>query len=333
MHRLSTFALALALSGASAAWAESAPMTSMSDDGHAGHHGASPSAPAPAPDAPMSGMKHDAAVQPAATPASGGDGDMSGMEHGEMNMQGGAAPADARDPHAYSGGFTLDGGKYASAGPRQLRLADEHEFGSLLLDRLERVLTRDGDATAYDAQARFGRDYDRLVIKAEGEYAQETLQEARTELLWGHAIANYWDTQLGVRVDSGSGPDRSWLAFGVQGLSPYWFEVDATAYLGDAGRSALRLGAEYELLLTQHLVLHPHLEVNFYGKRDQARGVGSGLADAVAGVRLRYEIARQFAPYVGVEWAGKFGQTADLARAEGERTKETRWVAGLRVWF
>ena len=255
------------------------------------------------------------------------------MDHGEMNMQGGTAPPDARDPHGYSGGYTLDSGKYALPGPRQLRLADEHSFGSLLVDRLERVDTREGNATAYEAQAWFGRNYDRLVVKAEGDYGKGKLQEARTELLWGHAIATFWDTQLGVRYDSGVGPDRGWLAFGVQGLAPYWFEVDAAAYVGDKGRTAFRLGAEYELLLTQKLVLQPRLEINAYGKSDEALGIGSGLSDGVAGLRLRYEFTRQFAPYVGVERAGKFGKTADLARAAGEKTDETRWVAGVRFWF
>ncbi|GIX22459.1 MAG: hypothetical protein KatS3mg121_1242 [Gammaproteobacteria bacterium] len=255
------------------------------------------------------------------------------MDHGSMNMQGGPAPADARDPHAYSNGLTLESGPYALPGPRQLRLSDEHAFGSVLLDRLERVYTKDGNATAYDAQAWFGGTYDRLVLKAEGDVANGKLEEASTELLWGHAISAYWDTQLGVRQDSGTGPDRTWLAFGFQGLAPYWFEVDATAYVGSSGRTALRLEGEYELLLTQRLILQPRMEVNLYGQRDEARGLGSGLADAAAGLRLRYEFSRQFAPYVGVEWAGKFGQTADFARAEGQRTRETRYVAGVRLWF
>lgn len=306
---------------------------------HAQHQGApSPDAvkPRAAQDA-MPAMDHSG-MDPSAMPGMRPEktetaGEMPGMDHGEMNMQGGSAPPDARDPHAYSGGYTLDSGKYALPGPRQLRLADEHSFGSLLVDRLERVDTREGNATAYEAQAWFGRNYDRLVIKAEGDYGKGKLQEARTELLWGHAIATFWDTQLGVRHDSGVGPDRSWLAFGVQGLAPYWFEVDAAAYVGDKGRTAFRLGAEYELLLTQKLVLQPRLEINAYGKSDEALGIGSGLSDGVAGLRLRYEFTRQFAPYVGVERAGKFGKTADLARAAGEKTDETRWVAGVRFWF
>ncbi len=282
--------------------------------------------PAPAPSGEMPGMDHGSK----AAPQQG----TSGGEQGEMNMQGGSAPPDARDPHAYSGGYTLASGPYALTGTRGLRLKDEYNFGGLLVDRLERTQARDGgNATAYEMQGWFGRDYNRLVIKAEGDVAKGKLQEARTELLWGHAIATFWDTQLGVRYDSGEGPGRGWLAFGVQGLAPYWFEIDATAYAGENGRTALRLGAEYELLLTQKLILQPRIELNLYGKSDVERGIGSGLSEAQAGLRLRYEFTRQFAPYIGVERASTFGQTADLARAEGEKTGETRWVAGVRLWF
>ncbi|MBT9589982.1 MAG: copper resistance protein B [Thiobacillus sp.] len=271
------------------------------------------------------GMDHG--KQPASQPA------MESMDHGEMKMQGGPAPTDARDPHVYSGGFARGAGTYALPESQRLRLADEHNFGGVLVDRLEWNHTRDGNSTAYDTQAWFGRDYNRLVVKAEGEVAHGKLEEARTELLWGHAIATFWDTQLGVRYDSGEGPDRGWLAFGVQGLAPYWFEVDAAAYVGDNGRTALRLGAEYELLLTQKLVLQPRIEVNAYGKSDIERGIGSGLSQAQTGLRLRYEFTRQFAPYIGVERASKFGKTASLARADGEKAGETRWVAGVRFWY
>lgn len=246
------------------------------------------------------------------------------MDHG--SMQGGSPPPDARDPHAYSGDYDF--------GPiPRPRMGDEDRFGSLMIDRLEAVRTHGNTATMYELQGWYGRDYDRAVFKAEGEIEGGELHEARTELLWGHAITAYWDTQLGVRYDSGAGPDRGWLAFGVQGLAPYWFEVDATAYVGGDGRTALRLAAEYELLLTQKLILQPHIEVNFYGKRDVERELGSGLSDLMAGVRLRYEIRREFAPYVGIEWGRKFGGTADYARAAGEDTGESRLVAGLRFWF
>lgn len=249
---------------------------------------------------------------------------MPGMDHG--SMQGGSPPPDARDPHAYSGGYTLDP-------TRPLRLADEDSFFSLMFDRLESVRTRDNTFTVYEFQAQLGRDYDRAVLKAEGEVDGGKLHDARTELLWRHAVSAYWDTQLGVRYDSGLKPDRRWLAFGIQGLAPYWFEIDATAYVGEQGRTALRFDAEYELLLTQKLILQPRLEANFYGKSDVARERGSGLSDATLGLRLRYEIRREFAPYIGIERSNKYGGSADFARAEGQRTSESRVVAGLRFWF
>ncbi|MDO8703689.1 MAG: copper resistance protein B [Sulfuricaulis sp.] len=272
------------------------------------------------PEMDHSKMDHGAMSGPA--PDTGHD--MGGMDHG--SMQGGSPPPDARDPHAYSGGYDF--------GPiSPPRMGDVHNFHGLMIDRLERIRTRDNSYTEYDLQAWFGRDYDRAVLKAEGEVDGGRLHDARTELLWGHAIAAYWNTQLGVRHDGGIEPSRTWLAFGVQGLAPYWFEMDITGYIGEHGRTALSVEAEYELLLTQKLILQPRLEANFYGKRDAERELGSGLSDLVAGVRLRYEIRREFAPYVGVERSGKFGGTADFARDKGNQAMATRVVAGLRFWF
>ncbi len=254
---------------------------------------------------------------------------MPAMDHGAMDhgpMQGGSAPPDARDPHAYAEG--CDFGPI----PRP-RMGDEEYFGSLLVDRLERVRTRGNSSTAYDLQARLGRDYDRAVLKAEGDIDGGKVQDARTELLWEHALATFWDTQLGVRYDSGADPGRGWFAFGIQGLAPYWFSVDATAYAGAQGRTALRFAAEYELLLTQKIVLQPRIEANFYGRSDAARALGSGLSDLAAGVRLRYEIRREFAPYIGVEHAARFGGTGDYARAAGEDANATQFVAGVRFWY
>jgi len=267
---------------------------------------------------------------------------MSGMDSGTMQqdsepamkpgdmmmgaMQGGSPPPDTRDPHAYSDGFDF------GAIPRP-RFADEQNFGMLLVNRLESVNTDTNTTTTYDLQAWYGRDYDRLVLKAEGDIDNGKLEDASTELLWGHAVAAFWDTQLGLRHDSGEAPSRNWLAVGIQGLAPYWFEVDATAYVGQDSRTALSLEVEYELLFTQKLILQPRLEANWYGKRDPDRGLGKGLTDISAGLRLRYEIRREFAPYIGIEWANKFGETRDLARAAGQDASETRYLAGLRFWF
>ena len=278
-----------------------------------------PAAPA-MPDVDHSKMDHGA--MSGSAPDTGHD--MGGMDHG--SMQGGSPPPDARDPHAYSGGKDF--------GPiPPPRMGDVHNFHGLMMDRFERVRARDNSYTEYDLQAWFGRDYDRAVLKAEGEVDGGRLHDARTELLWGHAIAAYWNTQLGVRHDGGIEPSRSWLAFGVQGLAPYWFEMDITGYIGEHGRTALSVEAEYELLLTQKLILQPRLEANFYNRRDTGREVGTGLSDLVGGLRLRYEIRREFAPYVGVERSGKFGGTADFARDKGKQAMETRVVAGLRFWF
>ena len=312
-YRVSLITAAVLVLSASPAWAQdpAAPATAKEDMGA------------------MPGMDQSKDTNAAAGKAgamsnmnNGGEG----MAPGAMSMQGGSAPSDARDPHAYSEG--------ADFGPiPRPRMGDEDKFGALLINRLEGVRTRANSSTAYDLQAWYGRDYDRAVLKSEGDIDNGKLQDARTDLLWGHTVATYWDTQLGMRYDSGVGPDRRWLAFGIQGLAPYWFEVDATAYVGDSGRTALRLEADYELLLTQKLILQPRIEANVYGKRDAERGLGAGLSDLSAGVRLRYEIRREFAPYVGVEWGGKFGATANFARIAGEDTKEARIVAGVRFWY
>ena len=152
-------------------------------------------------------------------------------------------------------------------------------------------------------------------------------------MLWDRVIARWWDVQAGVRHDFSDGPSRTWAAFGVQGLAPYWFEVEATVYVGDDGRSAARLVGEYELLLTQRWVLQPKIELNLYGKEDAANRIGAGLAKADVGLRLRYEIRREFAPYVGIVWTRHFGETADLAREADEKVSGAQFVAGLRIWF
>lgn len=251
------------------------------------------------------------------------DMDMEGME---MDHGADAAPPEPRDPHAYAGGYDF------SQFPMRHEMG-EFKLGSLRVDRLESVSGNHNTFTRYGLQAWYGGAFDRAVLKAEGDYDNGKLEEASTELLWSHAVAPYWDRQLGLRYDSGIEPDRTWLALGIQGLAPYWFEVGATGYLGEEGRTALNLEAEYELLFTQKLILQPSIEASFYGKDDPDRGIGSGLSEVAAGLRLRYEVRREIAPYVGIEWAGKFGGTADYARAEGLDPKETRVVAGLRFWF
>ncbi|MGE0625696.1 MAG: copper resistance protein B [Pseudomonadales bacterium] len=241
------------------------------------------------------------------------------------STQGGRPPPDARDPHAYAGGQDF--------GPYELKLGDRHNFASLLAENLEGAWSDGQSALKYDLQGWYGGLYNRTVLKAEGDATEGRIEDARTEVLYGRALRSYWDGQVGIRLDSGDGPDRTWLAFGMQGLAPYWFELDLAAYVGESGRTALRLDASYELLFTQRLILEPTLEANVYGKDDPARGLGSGLADVDLQLRLRYEIRREIAPYLGVSWVRKFGETGDLAEANGGDASELQFVAGLRFWF
>lgn len=206
-------------------------------------------------------------------------------------------------------------------------------YGKVLLDRLEAQDADGHAALVWDATASWGRDFDKIVISSEGEHADGSIEHMRTELFWSHALVRWWDSTLGLRHDSGEGPDRNWAALGVQGLAPYFFEVSATAYAGESGRSALRLDAEYDMRLTNALILQPRLELNAYGKSDAENGIGKGLSDSELGLRLRYEIRREFAPYAGVEWSRKYGDTAECAEARSARSSETRAVAGVRIWF
>jgi copper resistance protein B len=221
-----------------------------------------------------------------------------------------------------------------TSGPMSMPVSDDMVFHQVLIDQLEYTRTRHGGSgLAWDMHAWVGRDYNRLWLKWEGEREDGRTEDNRIELLWSRPVAAFWDLQAGVRHDVTEGARRNWLAVGVQGVAPYWFDVEATAYVGGSGRTAFRAAVEYTFVLAQRTFLAPELELNFHGKTDRARGVGSGLSDASFGVRLRHEVRREFAPYIGVNWNRRFGRTADLARAAGEPVRQFEWVAGVRAWF
>ena len=250
------------------------------------------------------------------------------MDNMDMHaMQGGRAPADAREPD-YS-----DGQPMSMLPGMSDSMNDAALFGKLLIDQLEYVHTPGADAAAIDAQAYYGGDLNKVWFKLDGERMSGRLRGTRTEALWDHALNAFWDTQLGVRHDLGDGPSRTWAAFGIQGLAPYWFDVEATAYVGQSGRTAIRIEAERDLRLTQRLIFTPDLELNAYSKTDAMRRIGSGLSNFELGLRLRYEVTRKFAPYIGVDWNRRIGKTAELVRQGGEPAFEHGLVAGVRIWF
>ena len=215
---------------------------------------------------------------------------------------------------------------------RVMQMDDAASFFQFKFDTLEHTLADAASATRWNAQLRYGGDFDKLLLRSEGE-RESGRTDARVEAYWNHAFASFWDWQWGARRDFGSGPARTWVGFGVQGLAPYWFDVEATAFVGDRGRTALSLRVDYDILLSQRWILQPELQINVYAQSDRAHGVATGLSDAEMGVRLRYEIRREFAPYIGV--VRSFRRTADepFFSPEHPRGSQMRIVAGVRIWF
>jgi copper resistance protein B len=214
-----------------------------------------------------------------------------------------------------------------------MQMDDTARTSKVLFDQLEWRNTAEANAAVWDAEGWYGGDYNKVWLRSEGERVGGTTQNARADLLWDHTFARWWSVQAGGRQDFGAGPARTWAAIGVQGLAPYWFDTEATFYAGEQGRTAMRLKTEYELLFTQRVILQPEGEANLYGKSDPARRLGSGLSDLEIGLRLRYELRREFAPYIGIVWSRQFGGTADRVRESGGNPSEVQFVAGLRAWF
>lgn len=215
----------------------------------------------------------------------------------------------------------------------QDHMDDDPVLATLQFDRLEWQDAGDDSGLGWELQGWAGDLENRLWLRSEGERRDSRTEHGDVELLWGRPTGPWWDAMLGVRHDLGEGPSRNWLAFGAQGLAPYKFEVSATGYVGQEGRIAARLEAEYDTLLTNRLILQPRAELNAYSKDDPEVGIGKGISDASLGLRLRYEITRQFAPYVGYEWSRSFGRAADFAEQAGDEDSESMWVAGVKFWF
>ena len=211
--------------------------------------------------------------------------------------------------------------------------ADDPLLYKVMINKLEVRNTDGPNPLVLKADAWIGKDLNKFWFKTEVERVDGKTEGAEVQFLYSRAVAPFWDLQAGWRRNVKPKPDRDYLALGFKGLAPYLFEVDAGVFIGESEQIGARLDAEYEYMLTQKLILSPEIEMNAYSKNDEAVGIGSGLSDMALGLRLRYEVRREFAPYIGVNWTKKFGQTADFARADGEDTSDVQIVAGIRAWF
>ncbi|MGA0607179.1 copper resistance protein B [Phenylobacterium sp. VNQ135] len=309
------------------------PAKPLSADPHAGH--AMPAQPAPAD--PHAG--HTIPAQPAsadphaghATPAQAAPADPHAGHAMGRQPVGSAPPPPTPTDHAAERFY---GPEVMAAARAQLRR--EHgavRWSKAMLETAEIRPSDDGDAYAWEGEASYGGDINRFVLKTEGEGGSGELEAAEVQALYGRAIGPYFNLQAGVRHDFEPGPQRTYATLGVEGVAPYWFEVEGALFLSDKGDLSARLEGSYDLRLTQKLILEPRAEANLAASADAPRNLGGGLQDIEVGLRLRYALRQEFAPYIGVHHERKFGETADYARAHGENVRDTRLVIGVRAWF
>jgi len=257
---------------------------------------------------------------------------------GQMPEQRSPHAGHAAPPQAGSGPPRAADAVWGAEAMRASRDANRREMGAmrwgwLMADRLEYRAGDGVDLGLWDVQGAYGGDIDKLWLKSEGEAEWgRRVHEAEVQALWSHAIAPFFDLQLGVRQDL-AGPSRTHAAIGLQGLAPYQFELDAAAFLSGKGDLTARIELELDQRVTQRLILQPRAELGLSAQDIPELGIGAGLDRATLGLRLRYEIAREFAPYVGVEQSWRTGHGADHARAAGDDPSATQVVVGLRLWF
>ncbi|QKS01943.1 copper resistance protein B [Sphingomonas sp. CL5.1] len=322
---------------------------------HAGHDGMTMSA-APAP--PLCPPEHAAmghckpAAPPAPMPATGDP--QCPPEHAAMGHCKPDPHAGHAMPQAMGGGTALPAGNappppataadYAdrfwgadAMAASRAALRREHggmAFSQVMIDLAEARIGAGPDGYRWSGEGWFGGDVNRLVVKSEGAGAfGGRLDEGEAQALYSRAVGPYFNLQAGVRQDFRAAAPRTYATIGVEGLAPYWFELDAAAFLSTRGELTARLGAYYDQRVTDRLILQPRIDLNLAAQDVAAAGIGAGLSEAELGLRLRYEIAREFAPYVGVLWRRKAGRTADFARASGEDAGGAALVLGVRAWF
>ena len=256
---------------------------------------------------------------------------MEGMDHGDADDEAGDEPAPPV-PGDFAADSLFDPAVMARA-RAQLHIEHGGGINSKVMISLGELQIRDGE-TGYrwEGEAWVGGDLNRFVVKTEGEGADE-LESAEVQALYSRAVSPYFDLQAGVRQDFQSGPKRTYATVGFEGVAPYWFETSGALFLSSKGEVFGRLEGSYDLRLTQRWILQPRVEVNVTGQDIPALELGSGVSNIELGLRLRYEIKREFAPYVGVSFDRKFGGTADYARAAGKDVEAASFVIGVRAWF
>jgi copper resistance protein B len=208
------------------------------------------------------------------------------------------------------------------------------KFQQLMFNLAEYQAHKGGNGYRWVAEGWYGGDINRLFVKTEGEGAVHgRIEAAEVQALYSRAIDPYWNLQLGVRQDFRPGPARTYATAAIEGLAPYWFEAEAALFLSSKGDLLGRAEAYYDQRITQRLVLQPRAELNFAAQDVPENRIGAGLSSAELGLRLRYEIRREFAPYVGVSWERQTGHSARFARRAGEDVGSTSFVVGVRFWL
>ena len=270
-------------------------------------------------------------VPPSTAPVATSPGD-------DIVMTGTALPAGTAPPPPVPSDHYADRA-YPPAANADARALMMHQQGGQafyqVLFNLAELQVRDGhDGYRWDGEAWFGGDINRVTLKSEGEGTlHEGVDSAEVQLLYSRAVGPYFNLQGGVRHDLAPTPTRTFVTVGVEGLAPYMFQTEARAFVATTGQVLGRLEGWYDQRLTQRFVLQPRVELNLAAQNDRPTGTGGGLVDAELGLRLRYEIAREFAPYVGVSYEAETGRTAAYARATGKSATTTSFVAGVRLWF
>jgi copper resistance protein B len=218
-------------------------------------------------------------------------------------------------------------------------MGENEIFWHVLFNQLEGRSNGPDNELRWDGQGWIGTNWNKLWFKSEAFFNNGQnngkMEDGIQEVLYDRPIPflRYFDWQTGFRYDGDCAPPRYWGALGIQGLAPEFFDFEATAYLRNGGHFAARLVGSYDILLTNRLIAEPEIEMNFYSKGDPGRAIGRGLSELDTGLRLRYEISRKFAPYVGFAYTQQCGGTAGLVRREGNIVYDPRLVFGIRTWY